>query len=105
MDDVYLLNSPFTFQSMEKHAAYRAMLRLGPACRPILVPHKNPPDNERLAYTAAKYSRPFDLDAIAERIGYPLLAEALRRRPVGRREPHQGLAQLHRAYDESGQRL
>ncbi len=21
-DDVYLLNSPFTFQSMEKHAAY-----------------------------------------------------------------------------------
>ena len=30
MDDVYLLNSPFTFQSMEKHAAYCAMLRLGP---------------------------------------------------------------------------
>src|SRR6188472_4134020 len=27
MDDVYLLNSPFTFQSMEKHAAYCAMLR------------------------------------------------------------------------------
>ena len=30
MDDVYLLNSPFTFQSMEKHAAYCAMMRLGP---------------------------------------------------------------------------
>ena len=29
MDDVYLLNSPFTFQAMEKHAAYCAMLRLG----------------------------------------------------------------------------
>ena len=29
MDDVYLLNSPFTFQSMEKHAAYCAMMRLG----------------------------------------------------------------------------
>src|SRR5262245_13280520 len=29
MDDVYLLNNPFTFQSMEKHAAYCAMLRLG----------------------------------------------------------------------------
>src|SRR5690349_5566403 len=27
MDDVYLLNSPFTFQSMEKHSAYCAMLR------------------------------------------------------------------------------
>src|SRR4051794_30262606 len=29
MDDTYLLNSPFTFQSMEKHAAYCAMMRLG----------------------------------------------------------------------------
>src|SRR5579872_4780795 len=29
MDRVYLLNSPFTFQSMEKHAAYCAMMRLG----------------------------------------------------------------------------
>jgi hypothetical protein len=29
MDDVYLLNSPFTFQAMEKHAAYCAMIRLG----------------------------------------------------------------------------
>ena len=32
MDDVYLLNSPFTFQSMEKHAAYCAMMRLGLKC-------------------------------------------------------------------------
>jgi hypothetical protein len=29
MDDVYLLNSPFTFQAMEKLAAYCAMIRLG----------------------------------------------------------------------------
>ena len=29
MDDVYLLNSPFTFQSMEKHSAYCALIRLG----------------------------------------------------------------------------
>jgi len=29
MDDAYLLNSPFTFQSMEKHAAYCAMIRCG----------------------------------------------------------------------------
>ena len=73
MDDVYLLNSPFTFQSMEKHAAYCAMLRLGlKVPQTVLVPHKNPPDNARFAYTAAKYNQPFDLDEIAERIGYPL---------------------------------
>ena len=29
MDDVYLLNNPFTFQAMEKHSAYVAMMRLG----------------------------------------------------------------------------
>src|SRR5688572_16474627 len=29
MNDVYLMNNPFTFQSMEKHAAYCAMMRLG----------------------------------------------------------------------------
>src|SRR4051812_160287 len=43
MDDVYLLNSPFTFQSMEKHAAYCAMMRLGlKVPETVLVPYKNP---------------------------------------------------------------
>ena len=43
MDDVYLLNSPFTFQSMEKHAAYCAMIRLGlKVPSTVLVPHKDP---------------------------------------------------------------
>src|SRR5689334_24274352 len=73
MDDVYLLNSPFTFQSMEKHAAYCAMIRCGlKVPRTVLVPFKNPPENPRWAATAARYNRPFDLGAIAADIGYPL---------------------------------
>ena len=73
MNDVYLLNSPFTFQAMEKHAAYCAMIRLGLKVPPtVMVPHKDPPENSRFQYTAAKYNQPFDLAAIAERIGYPL---------------------------------
>src|SRR6266536_3491145 len=73
MDGVYLLNSPFTFQAMEKHAAYCAMMRLGlKVPDTVLVPYKNPVDNARYAYTAVRYNRPFDLDAIAQRIGYPL---------------------------------
>jgi hypothetical protein len=106
MDDVYLLNSPFTFQSMEKHAAYCAMLRCGlKVPRTVLVPFKRPPDNARFAYTAAKYNRAFDLDAIASDIGYPLFMK-----------PYDGgqwigvtrirdSAELHRAYDASGERL
>jgi hypothetical protein len=106
MDDVYLLNSPFTFQSMEKHAAYCAMMRLGLKVPDTwLVPPKQPLDNARWAYTSAKYNRPFDLDAIAEKVGYPLFMK-----------PFDGGAwvgvsrittpdELHAAYDESGQRL
>ncbi|MEJ3657499.1 hypothetical protein WEH80_31505 [Actinomycetes bacterium KLBMP 9759] len=106
MDDVYLLNSPFTFQSMEKHAAYCAMMRLGlKVPDTVLVPYKNPPDHTKWAYTAARYNKPFDLDAIAERMGYPMFMK-----------PYDGGAwvgvtrignqdDLHTAYDQSGQRL
>ncbi|HEY5988818.1 MAG TPA: hypothetical protein VIV12_20925 [Streptosporangiaceae bacterium] len=106
MDDVYLLNSPFTFQSMEKHAAYCAMMRLGLKIPDtVLVPYKNPVDNARYAYTAARYNKPFDLDAIARRIGYPLFMKPYDGgawRGVSRiRNP----AELHAAYDQSGEML
>jgi hypothetical protein len=106
MDGVYLLNSPFTFQSMEKHAAYCAMIRLGlKVPETVLVPYKNPLDNNRYAYTSARYNQPFDLDAIAEQIGYPLFMK-----------PYDGGAwrgvsrignaeELHAAYDASGEML
>jgi hypothetical protein len=106
VDDVYLLNSPFTFQSMEKHAAYCAMMRLGlQVPDTVLVPYKNPPEHAKYAHTAARYNQAFDLDAIADQLGYPMFMK-----------PYDGGAwvgvsqirnsgQLHRAYDESGQRL
>ena len=106
MDGVYLLNSPFTFQSMEKHAAYCAMMRLGlKVPETVLVPYKNPLDNSRYVYTAARYNQPFDLDAIAQKIGYPLFMK-----------PYDGGAwrgvskinnadELHAAYDASGEML
>jgi hypothetical protein len=106
MDNVYLLNSPFTFQSMEKHAAYCAMIRLGlKVPETVLVPFKNPVDNARYAYTAARYNRAFDLDAIAEQVGYPLFMKPYDGgawRGVSRiRNP----AELHAAYDASGEML
>ena len=106
MDDVYLLNSPFTFQSMEKHAAYCAMIRLGLKVPDTwLVPYKNPIDNARYAFTAAKYNQPFDLDEVASHIGYPMYMKPYDGgawRGVSRiKDP----AALHRAYDESGEML
>jgi hypothetical protein len=106
MDGVYLLNSPFTFQAMEKHAAYCAMMRLGlKVPETVLVPYKNPVDNARYAYTSARYNQPFDLDAIAERIGYPLFMKPYDGgawRGVSRIS---NPAQLHAAYDQSGEML
>ncbi len=106
MDDVYVLNSPFTFQAMEKHAAYCAMMRLGLRIpETVLVPFKNPVDNDRYTYTAERYNRPFDLDAVAAEVGYPLYMK-----------PYDGGAwrgvsrvrdatELHQAYDQSGEML
>ena len=106
VNGTYLLNSPFTFQSMEKHSAYCAMLRLGlHVPKTILVPYKNPVDNHRWTYTSAKYNEPFDLDVLAEEIGYPLYMKPFDGggwRGVSRVD---GPDDLHRAYDESGEML
>ena len=106
INNTYLLNSPFTFQSMEKHSAYCAMLRLGlKVPDTILVPYKNPVDNVRWAYTSEKYNRSFDLDAIADSLGYPLYMKPFDGggwRGVSRVNDR---ADLHRAYDESGEML
>jgi len=73
MDDVYLLNNPFTFQAMEKHAAYCAMIRLGlKVPETWMIPHKIPPENPRFPYTSRKYNQPFDIKQVAEQVGYPL---------------------------------
>jgi len=106
MDDVYLLNSPYTFQSMEKHAAYCAMIRLGlKVPETVLVPYKHPLENSKYVYTAARYNQPFDLEAIAEQLGYPLFMKPFDGggwRGVSMvRDPDE----LNAAYDSSGQML
>ena len=106
MNDTYLLNNPFTFQAMEKHSAYCAMMRLGfDIPTTALVPYKNPVDHEKWAYTAQTYNLPFDLDEVAGRVGYPLFMKPFDGgawRGVSRIEDQQ---ELHRAYDASGQML
>src|SRR5208282_1902280 len=82
------------------------MIRLGlKVPETVLVPYKNPVDNSRYAYTSTRYNQPFDLDAIAEKIGYPLYMKPYDGgawRGVSRvRNP----AELHAAYDQSGEML
>src|SRR5881397_427166 len=99
MDDVYLLNNPFTFQAMEKHSAYCALMRLGIRVPDTwLIPHKVPPTNER-------YNSPFDVEEIGARIGYPLFMKPF---DGGQWIGVSRVAspdELRARYDESGQRM
>ena len=92
MDDVYLLNNPFTFQAMEKHSAYVAMMRLGlkvPAT--WMVPHKLPTPIPRFECMVevrrwrVEVQRAFDLEQVGGADRLSALHEAVRRRPVGGR--------------------
>ena len=106
VNDTYLINNPFTFQSMEKHSAYCAMIRLGfDIPDTVLVPYKNPVDSEKWAYTASTYNLPFDLDEVAGRVGYPMFMKPFDGgawRGVSRIDD---VETLHRVYDDSGQML
>ncbi|HEY3541928.1 MAG TPA: hypothetical protein VGK79_05225 [Gaiellaceae bacterium] len=106
MDDVYLLNNPFTFQAMEKHSAYCAMMRLGLKVPDTwLIPHKQPPWNERFPTTASRYNQPFDLTAVGEYVGFPLFLKPFNGgqwRGVARART---AGELKRRYDESGEQL
>jgi hypothetical protein len=106
MDDVYLLNSPFTFQSMEKHSAYCALIRLGMNVPDtVLVPYKNPIDNVRWAYTSRNYNDPFDLVAIADEMGYPLFMKPFDGGGWRGVSQVRDQADLMAAYDDSGEML
>ncbi len=106
MDDVYLLNSPFTFQSMEKHSAYCALMRLGMNVPDtVLVPYKNPIDNMRWTRTSERYNEPFDLEKIAHEMGYPMYMKPFDGgawRGVSRIKND---SDLWAAYNESGEML
>ena len=106
LDDAYLMNSPFTFQSMEKHSAYCALIRLGMNVPDtVLVPYKNPIDNVRWAYTSRNYNDHFDLAAIADEMGYPLFMKPFDGGGWRGVSKVRNQAELMAAYDDSGEML
>jgi hypothetical protein len=106
LDDVYLLNNPFTFQAMEKHAAYCAMMRLGLRVPETwLLPHKLPPDNPRYVPMAERYNPEFDLDEIGASVGYPLYMKPFDGGMWVGVTRVTGPEDLQAAYDESGERM
>jgi len=106
MNNVYLLNNPFTFQAMEKHAAYCAMLRLGLKVPSTwLIPHRLPPGDSRYVPMAERYNPKFDLESVAERIGYPLYMKPFDGGQWIGVTRITNADELRESYEESGERL
>jgi hypothetical protein len=106
MDEVYLLNNPFTFQAMEKHSAYCAMIRLGlKVPETWLIPTKVGPEDERYAPMSERYRPPFQLDEVAKRVGYPLFMKPFDGGGWVGVTRIKDADDLHRSYEESGTRL
>jgi hypothetical protein len=106
MDEVYLFNNPFTFQSMEKHTAFCGMMRLGLHIPDTwLIPPKVAPANERFPTTAARYVKLFDLEKIADGMGYPLFLKPFDGGAWVGVNKVDDAATLHKAYDSSGERM
>ena len=106
MDGLYVLNNPWSVQSMEKHTSYCAMMHLGmPIPETWMIPPKAYEATADLAPTLKAYAKLFDLGAIGNRIGYPMFMKPYDGggwRAVSR-VPDE--ASLRKRYEESGKGL
>ena len=106
MDGLYVLNNPWSLQSMEKQTTYCAMMHLGlPVPDTWMVPPRDYDFHPDLQATLERYARPFDLGEVGEQLGYPFFMK-----------PYDGGAwvgvnridnegELQKAYEQSGNRL
>ena len=104
LDGVYVLNNPWSLQSMEKQTTYCAMMRLGlPVPDTWMVPPKEYAQSADLGPTLERYARMFDLGEVGTQLGYPMYMK-----------PYDGGAwkgvsriddegQLRAAYEQSGE--
>lgn len=106
LDGLYVLNNPWTLQSMEKQTSYCAMMKLGlPVPETWMVPPKEYEDHDDLEPTLNRYAKLFDLPTIGEKLGYPLFMKPYDGGAwVGVNKIDDG-EQLKKAYEESGTRV
>jgi len=106
MDGLYVLNNPWSVQSMEKHTSYCAMMHLGmPIPETWMIPPKAYEPTADLGPTLKAYAKLFDLGAIGNAIGYPMFMKPYDGggwRAVSRVADE---AQLRKRYEESGKGL
>lgn len=106
LDDLYVLNNPWSLQSMEKQTTYVAMMRLGlPVPDTWMVPPKEYEESDDLDPTLQRYARMFDLGEVGRSLGYPMFMKPYDGgawKGVSRIDDEEA---LRKAYDESGRHV
>ena len=73
MDGLYVLNNPWTLQSMEKQTTYAAMMHLGlNVPETWMVPPREHEPGPDVGPTLQRYAKLFELGDVGEKLGYPL---------------------------------
>ncbi len=106
MDELYVLNNPWSIQSMEKQTTYCAMMHLGfPIPDTWMMPPKEYESLPDLQPMLERYAELFDMGDVGRKVGYPFFMK-----------PYDGGAwvgvsrigneqELKDAYDKSGTRI
>ena len=106
MNGTYVLNNPFTLQSMEKHTSYVAMMRLGmPIPETWMLPPKSYEQTADLDVTLETYARMFDLPTVGDAVGYPAFLKPFDGGAWVGVSKVDDAQELQDAYDGSGTRL
>lgn len=104
IDGVYVVNNPFNFQSMEKHTGFCMLAKLGVFIPDTwLLPQKD--QSDLLQESLELYSKFFNLDEIANSIGFPMYMKPYDGGGWVGVKRLENLEELHEAYDESGKRM
>ncbi len=106
MDDLYVLNNPWTLQSMEKCTTYAAMMRLGmPVPDTWLLPPKSYEPSPDLKSTLERYAKLFDLGQLGQELGYPLFMKPYDGGAWVAVDRIEDEAKLRETYEASGKRV
>ncbi len=107
MDGLYVLNNPWSVQSMEKHTSYAALMALGFPVPDtwMLPPRDHTGANPDVTPTLQKYARLFDLEKVAAEIGYPFFMKPFDGGAWVGVTHIKDAEDLKKAYAESGTRI
>ncbi len=106
LDGTYVLNNPWSVQSMEKHTTYCAMMRLGlPIPATAMIPAKDYEEKPDLRVTLSRYAKFFDLPQIGSEIGFPAFSKPFDGGGWKGVSKVDDAGELTRAYDQSERML